>query len=95
MFISHDLNVVQYLSDRVMSCISQVVETGRSTRSTTTRAIRIRRLLSAMPSMNPDDRTKEAPLVGDPPNPIDPPSGCRFRTRCGFADAVCERPNPP
>ena len=43
-------------------------------------------LLASMPSMDPDNRTQEAPLMGDPPNPIDPPSGCRFRTRCPFAE---------
>jgi peptide/nickel transport system ATP-binding protein len=46
-------------------------------------------LLSAMPSMDPGRRTMDAPLSGDPPNPINPPSGCRFRTRCPFAEAVC------
>jgi peptide/nickel transport system ATP-binding protein len=53
-----------------------------------------RALLSAMPSMDPARRTVEAPLQGDPPNPIDPPSGCRFRTRCPVAEAVCEREAP-
>src|SRR6266403_1387888 len=53
-----------------------------------------RALLAAMPSMDPDQRTMEAPLFGDPPNPIDPPSGCRFRTRCAFAEAVCEETEP-
>jgi peptide/nickel transport system ATP-binding protein len=96
MFISHDLNVVQYLSDRVMVMyLGKVVEIGEvdpiydDPRHPYTRA-----LLSAMPSMDPDDRTVEAPLVGDPPNPIDPPSGCRFRTRCAFAEAVCEKTEP-
>src|SRR3954468_7041897 len=95
-FISHDLNVVQYLSDRVLVMyLGKIVEIGPvdaiygDPQHPYTRA-----LLSAMPSMNPDDRTKEAPLVGDPPNPIDPPSGCRFRTRCGFAEAVCEKAEP-
>jgi len=46
-------------------------------------------LLSAMPSMDPDHRTEQPPLTGDPPNPINPPSGCRFRTRCAFAEDVC------
>ena len=52
-------------------------------------------LLSAMPSMDPRRRTLEAPLSGDPPNPIDPPSGCRFRTRCPYAEGVCEAVPPP
>jgi peptide/nickel transport system ATP-binding protein len=53
-----------------------------------------RALLSARPSMDPRKRTKEAPIQGDPPNPIDPPSGCRFRTRCPFAEDVCARIEP-
>src|SRR5207247_2822054 len=51
-------------------------------------------LLSAMPSMDPRRRTIKAPLTGEPPNPIRPPSGCRFRTRCPFAEAVCETASP-
>jgi len=96
MFISHDLNVVQYLSDRVMVMyLGKVVEIGdvdtiyEDPRHPYTAA-----LLSAMPSMDPDRRTATPPLTGDPPNPINPPSGCRFRTRCAFAEAVCERVAP-
>ncbi|MBM3620298.1 MAG: ATP-binding cassette domain-containing protein [Alphaproteobacteria bacterium] len=91
MFISHDLNVVQYMSDRVMVMyLGRVAEIGPveiiygGARHPYTRA-----LLSAMPSMDPAKRTMEAPLAGDPPNPIDPPSGCRFHTRCPFAEVVC------
>ena len=92
MFISHDLNVVQYISDRVMVMyLGHVVEIGpvgeiySNPRHPYTRA-----LLSAMPSVDPDDRTEAPPLTGDPPNPINPPSGCRFRTRCEYAEKVCE-----
>ena len=95
-FISHDLNVVQYMSDRVMVMyLGRAVEVGpvdeiwRAPQHPYTRA-----LLSAMPSMDPDRRTREPPLAGDPPNPIDPPSGCRFRTRCAFAEAVCAAATP-
>jgi peptide/nickel transport system ATP-binding protein len=47
-----------------------------------------------MPSLDPDRRTEEAPLFGDPPSPIDPPPGCRFHTRCRFAAPVCSAVEP-
>ncbi|GAB3765309.1 ATP-binding cassette domain-containing protein [Ramlibacter monticola] len=95
-FISHDLQVVQYLSDRVLVMyLGQVVEIGpvdalfRRPRHPYTAA-----LLSAVPSMDPACRTERAPLAGDPPNPIAPPSGCRFRDRCPRAAAVCATRTP-
>jgi peptide/nickel transport system ATP-binding protein len=51
-------------------------------------------LLSSRPSMNPKRRRSAPPLAGDPPSPIDPPSGCRFRTRCALAEAVCGAREP-
>ena len=47
-----------------------------------------------MPAMDPDHRTEEAPLAGDPPNPINPPSGCRFHPRCALAAPVCSQRVP-
>ncbi|HEY7036325.1 MAG TPA: oligopeptide/dipeptide ABC transporter ATP-binding protein, partial [Thermomicrobiales bacterium] len=47
------------------------------------------------PSMDPARRRTEPPLTGDPPNPINPPSGCRFRTRCPFATPLCAEQTPP
>lgn len=96
-FISHDLNVVRYMSDRVMVMyLGQVAEIGPvdaiygAPTHPYTRA-----LLAAMPSMDPDRRTSEAPLSGDPPNPINPPSGCRFHTRCALRDDLCDKAAPP
>jgi len=96
LFISHDLNVVQYMSDRVM-----VMYLGRIAELGPAEAIYAgashpytRALLSAMPSMDPDHRTMEPPLAGDPPNPIDLPPGCRFKPRCAFAEEMCGRIDP-
>jgi peptide/nickel transport system ATP-binding protein len=95
-FISHDLNVVRYMSDRVMIMyLGEVAEIGP------VEAIYdapghpyARALLAAMPSMDPDRRTEAAPLTGDPPNPINPPAGCRFHTRCRHAAPVCSERSP-
>lgn len=96
LFISHDLNVVQYISDHVLVMyLGKVVELGpvgeiyHRPRHPYTQA-----LLASRPSMDPDIRIEKPPLVGDPPNPVDPPPGCRFRTRCAFAEEVCGRTEP-
>jgi peptide/nickel transport system ATP-binding protein len=95
-FISHDLNVVRFISDRVIVMyLGEVVEQApvdllwADARHPYTRA-----LLAAMPSLDPDRRTKKAPIAGDPPNPIDPPAGCRFHTRCPFAEPICSARKP-
>ncbi len=91
-FISHDLNVVQYITDRVLVMyLGQVVEIGDGRRASTSGPSHpyTQALLSSRPSMDPARRVSEPPLTGDPPNPVDPPSGCRFRTRCPFAEGVC------
>jgi peptide/nickel transport system ATP-binding protein len=95
-FISHDLNVVRHMSDRVMVMyLGQVVEIGPVDSLYSAAAHPYTRaLLAAMPSMDPDRRTMEAPLTGDPPNPINPPSGCRFHTRCKFAAPLCSQSQP-
>jgi peptide/nickel transport system ATP-binding protein len=95
-FISHDLNVVRYISDRVLVMyLGRVVELG-PVEEIFERPLHpyTRALLASRPSMDPTRRIEEPPIVGDPPNPIDPPSGCRFRTRCPFAEAVCQSTAP-
>lgn len=90
-FISHDLNVVEYMCDRVaVMYLGQVVETGPieeiygQPAHPYTLALMRSRL-----SIDPRRRTSEAPLRGEPPNPAALPSGCRFRTRCPRAQALC------
>ena len=96
LFISHDLHVVHYISDEVMVMyLGQVVERGPVEKIYSEAAHPYTRaLLSAVPSMDPSQRTQKSPLSGDPPNPINPPSGCRFRDRCTFAQAVCASSTP-
>src|SRR5258708_3601533 len=96
LFISHDLNVVQYISDRVLVMyFGSVVELGRA-ESIFARPLppSTVALLGSRPSMDPARRIEEPPITGDPPSLINPPSGCRFRTRCPFAEAVCEARAP-
>jgi len=95
-FISHDLNVVHHVADRVLVMyLGKVVELGpvdaiyRGAAHPYTNALFASRL-----SMDPARRVAGVPLSGDPPNPVRPPSGCRFRTRCALAEAVCTRIEP-
>ena len=96
LFISHDLNVVQYIADKVMVMyLGQIVEMGDvETMYERPQHPYTRALFSARPTMDPDRRTTEPPIAGDPPNPINPPSGCRFHPRCAFAESVCARVEP-
>jgi peptide/nickel transport system ATP-binding protein len=97
LFISHDLNVVQYVSDRVLVMyLGRIAEIGpvdaiygAAAHPYTTA------LLGSRPSMDPGNRRTAPPLTGDPPNPVNPPSGCRFRTRCASAEPVCATTAPP
>ena len=95
-FISHDLNVIEYVSDRVVVMyLGEIVETAtvdalaQAPKHPYTQA-----LFASAPSLDPDHRLERPPLSGDPPNAIDPPSGCRFRTRCAFAMPRCAETMP-
>jgi peptide/nickel transport system ATP-binding protein len=96
LFISHDLNVVQFIADRVLVMyLGQVVEIGPvdsiydAPAHPYTAA-----LLASRPSMDPDQRRTEPPLMGDPPNPVNPPEGCRFHPRCSKAEPLCSDSAP-
>jgi len=96
LFISHDLNVVRYVSDRVLVMyLGRVVELGPA-EEIFSRPLHpyTRALLGSRPSMDPANRIEEPPITGDPPSPIDPPAGCRFHPRCPFAEDICGSKSP-
>jgi oligopeptide/dipeptide ABC transporter ATP-binding protein len=95
-FISHDLGVVEYLSDRIgVMYLGRLVELGP--------AARVFRapghpytagLLNAIPVPDPSVRTRAAAVTGELPSAVRPPSGCVFRTRCSLVQPVCETMPP-
>ena len=95
-FISHDLDVVRFMADRVLVMyLGRVAEIGPAD-TVLEQPIHpyTQALLASVPNMDPTRRATVAPLAGDPPNPINPPSGCRFHPRCRFAEDVCSRTEP-
>jgi peptide/nickel transport system ATP-binding protein len=91
LFIAHDLAVVKAVSDRVaVMYLGRLCEVGPSEQLFARPAHPYTALLiEAIPIPDPDVRPSESVPIGEPPSPIDPPSGCRFRTRCPKADQRC------
>ena len=96
LFISHDLNVVEYMSDHVL-----VMYLGHVVEACSSEALYreplhpySQVLLSSIPKVDAEAREPVASLSGDIPSPLNPPSGCRFRTRCPFAMDICAKERP-
>ena len=95
-FISHDLSVVKFISDKIgVMYLGSMVEFGNkkdifdNPKHPYTKA-----LFSAIPNPNPDVKMKRIVLNGDIPSPANPPSGCRFHTRCPYATEKCKYVTP-
>lgn len=96
LFISHDLSVIKYLSDRIaIMYLGEVVEIGRTEeifknpKHPYTKA-----LLSSVPELNPQDEKERIHLQGELPSPENLPTGCKFHTRCPYVMDICKTSTP-
>ncbi len=96
-FISHDLSVVEHISDKVgVMYLGKLVEFGETERLfSSPMHPYTEALLSAVPVADPDIKNDRIPLEGEIPNPADPPSGCYFHERCRYCKEKCVREAPP
>lgn len=96
LFISHDLSVIKYLSDRIaIMYLGEIVEIGKTEeifenpKHPYTKA-----LLSSVPELSPENKKEKVPLQGELPSPEELPSGCKFHTRCPFVMEKCKTECP-
>ena len=96
MFISHDLSVVAHICDHVAVMYLGTLVESAPTRKLFSNPLHpyTKALLSSIPSLDPDDSKKAQKLEGEIPSPTNPPSGCKFHTRCIFAEDQCRNEVP-
>jgi peptide/nickel transport system ATP-binding protein len=97
LFVSHDLSVVEHISDRVaVMYLGGIVEIAPAEQVyAQPKHPYTEALLSAIPRSNPDQQSQRIILPGDVPNPANPPSGCTFNPRCRYAQDICKKEKPP
>jgi len=97
LFIAHDISVVKYMSDMIaVMYLGNIVEIGENKKLLDTpKHPYTQALLSSVPIPNPRRKKDRIILRGDVPDPIEPPSGCRFHPRCPVAEDICSREEPP
>jgi oligopeptide/dipeptide ABC transporter ATP-binding protein len=97
LFISHDVSVVRHVSDRIaVMYLGKLVELAETERLFEAPAHPYTAgLLAAVPSTGAGRRRNPVGVRGEPPSPLSPPSGCRFRTRCPYAQEICAAVEPP
>lgn len=96
LFISHDLSIVRHISDRVLVLyLGKVMESGSAEELfSNPKHPYTQALLSAIPKRHPKEKKNRILLKGEIPSPLNPPSGCPFRTRCPYAQPICALPPP-
>jgi len=96
LFISHDLRVVRYISDRVaVMYLGKIVEIATSNELYNNPLHPYTQLLlSSVPNLDPSSKIKRQVIKGDPPSPVAIPRGCRFHTRCPIAEDICMNSDP-
>jgi len=96
LFISHDLSIVEAISDRIaVMYLGKIVEMA-DTREIFNNPLHpyTQALFSAIPIPDPETKRKRILLPGEPPSPVNPPSGCRFHPRCSYIMDICKRIEP-
>ena len=96
LFITHDLSVLRHLSDRIaIMYLGRIVESGdRESVLDAPLHPYTEALLSAIPSIDPQKRTRHVIARGELPSPLSPPTGCPFHTRCPYAEGICRQARP-
>jgi oligopeptide/dipeptide ABC transporter ATP-binding protein len=97
LFISHDLSTIHYMCDRInVMYLGKIVESAHK-EELFARPLHpyTKALLSSIPIPDPDLKRERVPLAGEIPSPANPPTGCRFHTRCKLRQGVCELESPP